>query len=124
MREFCGFPYMNDWLTAWYWAMAGCEFHLINGKALHTPLNWSGGSQMCAPGVTFLPNHFLPVAHGNSRSLAHLVRRGIELTTSGFLVIFDSALPRRELPHLVFEWIQILCYISAAFMDVLGSGVN
>ena len=36
-------------------------------------------------------------SHSNVRSLAHLVRSGMEPTTSWFLVGFVSAAPRREL---------------------------
>ena len=53
--------------------------------------------------------------HGNTRSLTHWARPGIEPTTSWFLVGFVSAVPRRELqigiwffrlslPFLILQW--------------------
>ena len=41
-------------------------------------------------------------AHGDTRSLNHRVRPGIESTSSWILVRFISAAPQQELPNVLF----------------------
>ena len=66
----------------------------VNGEAFEEPSKEN---------VEAFPSwHTYTTAHGNTRSLTHWVRPGIEPTTSWFLVGFVSAAPWRELHYQSF----------------------
>ena len=72
-------------------------------------------------------------AHGNTGSLTHRVRPGIEPATPWFLVGFISSVPRWELQEVLLNWSQFhlphphsLGTFNNIFGDIFGydSGVT
>ena len=67
------------------------------GSWSHQPTPQTQQCQTWAASVTYT------IAHGNTGSLIHWVRPGIELTSSWILIVFSTAEPRWELfPKVVF----------------------
>ena len=81
-----------------------CLLRATPGGTWRFPDQWSNWSYSCQPMLQLQQRQIqassatYTTAHGNTGSLTHQARPGMEPATSWFLVGFASAAPRRQLP--------------------------